>query len=277
MAKTKKEIINGVSEKIMWWVDKRREKLIEMQHGSHAVNPFLWPIIKNMHGFKSFRELVSFQLAGHLVEGHATGFGKLIDEKILSEVFGTTKLDSKFRRENGNYDNHEFDNVDHLVKSSNGEFDLLSLKAGRWSIQLGQAVQLNRSFQRLIKAKIEKKENFNKILVGVFYGTEEKLTDKYKIIRGLPTRATHDIVDISKDVEVIAGRNFWAWINDGIPETQEWVLEGINRGYELSVKHHGAMDKLFEKFIDDFSKGFDEHLKEDGTIDWASLLKKING
>jgi len=273
----KKDVHDGVAEKVKWWVGKRREKLVSLQHKSHAVNPFLWPIIQSMHGFKTFRELVSFQLAGHLVEGHATGFGKLVDEKILSDVFGTTKLDAKYRRENGNYKRHAYDNVDHLIRRPDGSVDLLSLKAGRWSIQLGQAVQLNRSFQVLLNARREGQEDFAEIVIGVFYGTQETLTDKYTIIRGLPTRASHDVVDISADVQVLAGREFWSWINDSEADTQEWVLEGIGSGYDLAVQEHGPLDVLFEEFIDDFSASFDKYADTSGKFDWMSLLKDING
>jgi len=281
MAIPREAVVSGVSEKVQWWIGRRRAKLEKLAHGSHAVNPFLWPVIMSMHGFDTFRELAEFQLSGHLVEGHATGFGKLVDEKILGGVFATIKLDKKFRESNPPYNQHEYDNVDHLVPRDSGTPDLLSLKAGRWSIQLGQAVQLNRSFQEIIKAKAEEKADFDDIVVGVFYGTHEGLTDKYQIIRGRSTGATHDVVDISKHVSVLAGRDFWGWLNNGENRTQEWVLEGVQSGYTLDAAENGPMDELFESFISDFAAHYQKYEITDDEgqvlIDWQELLKDING
>lgn len=276
MAKTEAEVVASVASKSRWWVTNRRNKLLELRHETHAVNPFLWPIIMSMHGFKTFRELAAFQLAGHLVEGHATGFGKLVDEKILEEVFGTKKLDAAFRRDNPEFLKPEFDNIDHVVPRVDG-LDLLSLKAGRWSIQLGQAVQLNRSFQVLLDQRAKGALKFNDIVVGVFYGTPDGLTDKYRIIRGLDTRAKHDVVDISSEVSVRAGREFWSWLNGGENATQEWVLRGIEQGYDEAVQEHGPLDELFEDFIGDFVKQFGKHELADGSFDWYRLLSEING
>ena len=112
---TKEAVLAGVSKWVEWWVGNRRNKLIKLNHESHAINPFLLPIIMSMHGFASIRDLAFFMLSGHLVEGHATGFGKLIDEKILSNVFGTIMVDRKFRKDNPEYQASQFDNIDHIV------------------------------------------------------------------------------------------------------------------------------------------------------------------
>ena len=268
-------VVNGVAEKVEWWISARRKKLEDLSHSTHAVNPFLWPVIMSMHHFSSFRELADFQLAGHLVEGHATGFGKLIDEKVLEDVFGTTKLDKAFRESSPGFDGHIFDNVDHVVHRDGRSPDLLSLKAGRWSIQLGQAVQLNRSFQGLLAARESGEVDFGRIVVGVFYGTEGTLGDKYRIIRGLPTRAEHDTEDISSEVDVYAGRPFWSWLNDGERSTQEWVLEGILSGCSAAAPDNEQFARLYEEFVEHFAASFAEFETSSG-IDWRALLRTIN-
>lgn len=273
--------MEGVARHAQWWVAQRRKKLTELAHDSHAINPFLWPILMSMHGFASTRELVAFQLAGHLVEGHATGFGKLVDEKILSDVFGTIKLDGKFRATTPPFEQSAYDNVDHLVLRPDGTRDFLSLKAGRWSIQLGQAVQLNRSFQVLVGQRQRGEVEFGRIVVGVFYGRGDALTDKYRIIRGLPTKKAHDIVDLASHVDVLAGREFWSWLNGGLSDTQEWVLEGIQLGQARDAAQHGTLEALLETFVSDFSDQLTdlEVVGEDGLqrIDWRGLLRRING
>jgi hypothetical protein len=271
------DVVAGVAAKVEWWVGNRRKKLLELRHASHAVNPLLLPIIMNMHGFRDILELSSFMLSGHLVEGHATGFGKLIDEKVLEDVFGTVKLDAPFRRDNPPFLAPEFDNIDHLVPRPNGAFDLLSLKAGRWSIQLGQAVQLNRSFQVLVDRRASNDLEFNDLVVGVFYGREADLTDKYRIIRGESGKAQHDVSDLTAHVTVLAGRPFWAWLNGGEHDTQDWILDGIILGFGRAVETYGPLTDLWQDFVKSFATTFAKHINEAGDVDWHGLLREING
>jgi hypothetical protein len=270
------EVIDNVSEWVQWWVGQRRAKLTQLRHETHAVNPFLWPITFGMHGFSSMEQMAEFQLAGHLVEGHATGFGKLVDEKILPNVFGTQKLDKAYRENTPPLIQSQFDNIDHLVPTAKGAVDLLSLKAGRWSIQLGQAVQLNRSLQVLLRERDRGGFQFDRIVIGVFYGTEATLTDKYAIIRGLATRAVHDVVDISEHVDVLAGRSFWAWLNGGELATQEWVLDGIFAGMEADKQANGDLADLYRAFIRDYEATYSPYMTS-GDMNWRQLLGDVNG
>lgn len=270
-------VISGVAAQVEWWVGMRRKKLAELSHSSHAVNPLLLPIIMNMHGFTGITELAGFMLSGHLVEGHATGFGKLIDEKVLENVFGTIKLDAGFRRDHHQFLASEYDNIDHLVPRPGGSYDLLSLKAGRWSIQLGQAVQLNRSFQVLVDSRASGSTHFHELVVGVFYGQDSDLTDKYRIIRGEPTRAKHDIRDLTDHVKVFAGRKFWSWLNGGEEQTQDWILDGIVEGFESAVSRYGSFVELWDEFVGSFAATFAPYIRADGSMDWHGLLKEING
>ena len=273
-------VLAGISEWVEWWVGNRRKKLIKLHHESHAVNPFLLPIIMSMHGFASVRDLAFFMLSGHLVEGHATGFGKLIDEKVLGKVFGTIKVDRRFRKANPKYGASAFDNVDHIVPRPGASPDLLSLKAGRWSIQLGQAVQINRSFQVLVRLRDAGEVDFDNLVVGVFYGKAEDLTDKYRLIRGEQSTtgaAQHDVRDLTDHVVVVAGREFWSWLNAGETETQDWILDGIIRGFEVTAAKHGSLAGPFEEFVDSFAETFTKHTDDSGKVDWHALLTEING
>jgi hypothetical protein len=203
-------IIAKVAELTTWWIGQRSAKIIQVEHGSMEVNPFLAPLICALHGLENARELANFVTAGHFYIGHGTGFGKLIDEKILPQAFGTAKLDKAYRQANGLTD-PAFDDIDHIVTKDDGVY-LLSQKASKWTIQLGQAMGLNRSFHSLLARRDRGEIEFQKIIVGVFYGTDDELTDKYRVLRGITTGANHDVIDISKDVDVHAGRAFWAWL-----------------------------------------------------------------
>jgi hypothetical protein len=203
-----------------------------------------------------------------------------MDEKILPKVFGTTKLD-KAARKNRPLSMSIFDEIDHIVGGRGGKsVKLLSLKAGRWTIQLTMAVQLNKAFTKLLRLRNTKALggfNFEEIAVGVFYGTKATLTDKYDILRGINRGAKHDVKNITKDVHVYAGREFWTWLNDGETQTQEWVLEGILRGFERAANTTGSLTGLIISFRQEFSKQYQSFVRADKSIDWAGIIRKING
>ena len=160
---TKSEIENGVRECCEWWIARRRQKLEEQLHHTMAVNPFLVPILYDFHGLNDVGELAQLLMAAHLMTGHNTGFGKLVDEKILPKVFGTTKL-SPANRARMKLEDACFDEIDHLVAGNK----LLSLKASKWTIQLSMAVQLDHAFAKILH---DKEYGYEQIVVGVFYGS----------------------------------------------------------------------------------------------------------
>lgn len=281
MARAQKaDVINGVSSLVIWWMGNRRKKLRELRHETMSVNPFLLPLIYSIHTFKSFEELAEFLVDAHLSTGYATGFGKLVDEKILPRVFGTIKLDKEARHKRP-LSMSVFDEIDHIIPSVSGSSQkLLSLKAGRWTIQLTMAVQLNKSFEELIGLRDARRLDgftFDEIAVGVFYGTKESLTDKYDILRGINRGAVHNVADLTEQVRVYAGREFWTWLNGGEEKTQEWVLDGVLQGFRGAEKSFGSLSELRKGFRSEFRQRFQPFVSADGTIDWHGIIRKING
>lgn len=268
------EIVDGVSAQVCWWLEQRLKKLRGLSHETMTVNPLMAPLLVGLHSHQDFDELADFLLGGHFMVGHATGFGKLVDEKILPNVFGSTKLDKSFRR-NAPYNLSMFSEIDHIQPSFDGH-NLLSLKASRWTIQLTMAMQLNKSFSELIDLRTEGKTEFNKILLGVYYGKKENLTDKFQIARGICTGAQHDVVDVSDNVEVVAGREFWAWVNDGESLTQDWVMTGVLEGLRQSQKMLSEAKGLLEKYKAAFVAHYQEHVSDEG-INWHEIIRGISG
>jgi len=269
----KDDVVAGVSEWITWWLEQRKNKLRSHLSDTMSVNPFLMPILFDLHNFSDLTELTEFVVASHLMVGHNTGFGKLIDEKILPQVFGSEKLNKKFRSDTAPYAEPIFNEVDHVINRADGTRDLLSLKAGKWTIQLTMAMQLNHSFNAIIE---KHGAAFNEIAVGVFYGDRASLTDKYDILRGINRGAHHDVIDLTERVSVYAGREFWAWLNEGENKTQDWVIEGISSGLKSSDIRTES-DELLKKFNAKVSADYDRYLLNDGNIDWKALLTSING
>ena len=115
-----------------------------------SINPFLMPFIFEYHDLDGFEGLVDLVNGKHLLSGHDTGFGKLIDEKILPYVFGAQKLDKNFRASTPPYIESYFNEIDHIITRDDGSKELLSLKAGRWTIQLTMAQQLNHAFNEIL-------------------------------------------------------------------------------------------------------------------------------
>ena len=101
MARTREEVIAGVATEVLRFIRNRRAKLEGLRHETMAVNPFLNPLIMEMNGYESLEELTDFLVGGHLLDGHATGFGKLVDERIVPNVFGTIKLSGPFAGKTG--------------------------------------------------------------------------------------------------------------------------------------------------------------------------------
>ncbi len=266
-------VISKVSELVTWWIKQRTQKILQAEHGTMEVNPFLAPLICALHGLDSADELADFITAGHFYIGHGTGFGKLIDEKILPQAFGTHKLDKAYRLANGLTD-PAFDDIDQIVTKPNGKF-LLSQKASKWTIQLGQAMGLNRSFKTLLELREKGAIEFDKIVVGVFYGHGDDLTDKYRLLRGIVTGAKHDVVDISDDVEVYAGREFWAWLADD-GRGQEWIMAGIYQAV-LTAREDSDQSKDSTDVTNRVTAGM---LSQIGDVyseaDWIAFINVVN-
>lgn len=266
-------IISKVAEITTWWLQQRSAKIEQVEHGSMEINPFMAPIICALHGLHNARELANFVTAGHFYIGHGTGFGKLIDEKILPQAFGTDKLNKAYRRENG-LEHPSFDDIDQIVTKKDGKY-LLSQKASKWTIQLGQAIGLNRSFKSLIDMREAGEIEFRKIVVGVFYGHDDDLTDKYRVLRGITTGAAHDVVDIAADVEVFAGRSFWAWLADDA-KAQEWVMSGILR----AIREASPQEEKAQQASEAIELELTGMLSKIGDItteaDWIAFIDAIN-
>lgn len=272
--KRRAEIVQGVGEHARAMMQRRIAKVRSAGYDTMSVNPLLIPMLYEFHGAGSFAELGELLLAWHLMTGHATSFGKLVDEKILPDVFGTTKLTARFRAGTPPFLDSCFNDIDHLVSRADATPELLSLKMSRWTIQLGQAVGLNHAFARILGPAYE--GEFQSIAVGVAVGRSESLTDKYDILRGINRGKIHDVVDLSAQVKVLAGREFWAWLNEGETETQDWVLEGILSG----VKDSGMSARsaqLLDAYKTAFSNQYAAFVDGDGEIDWIGLLARFSG
>jgi hypothetical protein len=265
-------ITAGVEEQTLWWINQRQEKLIKQLSGSMSLNPFLVPFLYDYHNLDSLDNFVELILASHLMIGHNTGFGKLIDEKILPQVFGTIKLDKGYRANNGILINDAFNEIDHLVTNSDGVVELLSLKAGKWTIQLSMAKNLNASFSDILRFY---GTEYQRIIVGVYYGNRETLTDKYDILRGINRGANHNVRDITENVDILAGQEFWTWLGRGNNQTQQMVLQGILNAVR-SADIRNSNQRLMDNFKRVVGESFNDTLGQNDDEKWQRLLRSIN-
>lgn len=265
-------IVKGVAVETQWMISQRLKKFREGLYDTMSVSPFLMPILFDLHHADNFSDLAELLMAGHLMIGNFTSFGKLIDEKILPTVFRTTKLSSQYRALHPPLAKSCFNEIDHLVPR-NGKMVLLSLKASRWTINLSVAKELNSAFSTILRDHIEL---YEEIVVGIFNGTSDGLTDKYDILRGVNRGKIHDVKDVRTNVIVLAGRSFWSWLNFGEENTQDWVLDGVLQGMQ-TVDCRDEAHTLLQAYTNAFNTKYAKHIKEDGTIDWHQLLLSING
>ena len=210
-----------------------------------------------------------------MVGGHNTGFGKLFDEKLLPRVFDTRKLDKRFRESTPPYSQSAFNDIDHVVPRD-GYDDLVSLKSSRWTINLGGAKDLNRSFEQIRQHHMRPYPGrYGEIAVGVLYGRE--LTDKYQVLRGETERQRrlHDVTDLTDTVQVYSGREFWSWLNDGQSDTQDWIMDGLLLAVE-EFKGTSAQKALMFDLVRN-----SENLRvlgaDGNNFEWHKMLKHVNG
>jgi hypothetical protein len=270
------DVIAGTQEVVLWWLNNRQqEKFYQIQHATFNPNPFLLPLVATLHGADSVEELGEILLAGHLVSGHNTGFGKLFDEKLLPKVFKTSKLDKAYRTSTPPFSQSAFNDIDHVVHRSNYD-DLLSLKASKWTINLGGAKDLNRSFEQIRLHHIRPYPGrYGEIAVGVLYG--QNLTDKYQVLRGETQRQRdlHDVTDLTDTVNVYSGRAFWTWLNDGEAMTQDWVMQGVLQA-TAAFADSSRQKRLIRALIDKSDSL--SSLRSSGLeFDWQKMLKEVNG
>ncbi len=266
-------VIARVAEETQWLINQRIKKLKQEMHNTMSISPFLAPILFELHNFVSFTELADLLLAGHLMTGYTTSIGKFVDEKLLPKVFGASKLNARYRLATPPLNDACFDEIDHLVPRPDGSFALLSLKASRWTINLSAAMSLNAAFARIIS---HYSLDYHEIVVGIFNGTLAGLSDKYDILRGINRGKNHDVVDVQKNVQVLAGKDFWAWINGGEPLTQHWVLDGILEGLHSSSSREESK-RLLDGYTQAFNRLYARSINDDGSINWHHLLDNING
>jgi len=94
--KNQQEVVTKVKECTQWWIEQRQKKLEDQLNETMSVNPFIMPFLFDYHDLNSFEDLADLVIASHFMTGHNTGFGKLIDEKILPKVFEAKKLDRSY-------------------------------------------------------------------------------------------------------------------------------------------------------------------------------------
>ncbi|MGK3949160.1 hypothetical protein [Microbacterium sp. K2] len=270
------EVVEGTKDVVVWWLENRqREKFEKIQHATFNPNPFLLPVVASLHGADSVEELGEILLAGHLVSGHNTGFGKLFDEKLLPRVFGTIKLSKAYRKDTPPFSQSAFNDIDHIVRRV-GYDDLLSLKASKWTINLGGAKDLNRSFEQIRGHHMRPYPGrYGEIAVGVLYGQD--LTDKYQVLRGETQRQRdmHDVIDLTDTVNVYPGRAFWTWLNDGESGTQDWVMEGVLAATEAFAD--SARQKRLIRELVEGSESLSSLAGASVPFDWNRMLREVNG
>lgn len=273
------ECVAGTAKETSLFLARRLRKLRIHQRRKRGaaiskvlnVNPFLMRALADFHQIKDQLSLAQYLLTTHLAAGHSTSFGLMIDKQVLPQVFGTKRLDSSCR-DIPPYNKEIFDDIDHLIQRKDGEY-LLSLKAGAWTIQHGQAMGLYRHFLALGEQGYKSQG----IVVGVFYGHKGLLTNKYRIVKGENVRHQTEMQKLDY-VDVKAGTAFWSWLNDDKKETQEWLLEGIAKGADDFTANTpdmkdvvgGAAHRLVLELREKYG------LPADGSIDWLFLLHAIN-
>lgn len=78
------------------------------------------------------------------------------------------------------------------------------------------------------------------------------------------------------NVKVLAGKDFWAWINGDEPLTQHWILDGVLEGLKIANCREKCQE-LLEGYAPAFRKQYATNINLDGSVNWHGLLTAING
>ena len=95
--RAKQEVVNEIANLVKGFLERRLGKLEGSISKYLNVNPFLMSALRHFHSFQTVDDLARFLFVAHLQQGHATAFGKLVDERILPQVFGTVRLSQALR------------------------------------------------------------------------------------------------------------------------------------------------------------------------------------
>ena len=118
---------------------------------------------------------------------------------------------------------------------------------------------------------------FSDIVVGVIYGTDDGLSDKYDILRGVNRGAFHAVANLTEHVHVHAGRNFWTWLNYGETRTQDWMMNAMLEAVTAFRQQNPEIAQIVVNFREAFVERFSYHVDVNGAIDWMAILTEING
>lgn len=219
---------NQLQEETYLFLKRRFRELAEQFNDISKTNfnPFLLLITAPVYNIYSPYEVAERLQLGKAFHGDDTAFGRMAEERYL-RIFGATTPGEK------SSDNQTVRNrwspID-LELNIDGQRNLMSIKAGPWTMNQAHAAEMIRHFKELHE------ETGAKILIGVTYGRYKNLNNKPALVdRALGSPDWFDF---------FVGKDFWEYAT-GINDFHKHMFAAIRLAQKRFADEHA--DQTFNE------------------------------
>jgi hypothetical protein len=225
------ELATNVFEQVVAETDQLLERrlkkvrtLVDAKSTDVNLNPFLMLALAPAYNIFSPFEAAEYIQNSKLHHGDSTAFGKFVEDKILPP-FGVAKPPEKATSPS------LFSPID-VEATIEGQRYLISLKSGPWTMNQAHANEMINCFPKIHE------ETGAKLVIGIFYGTPERLNNKPKLVEDGTGEYTHTVV----------GREFWEFVT-GVRDAHIKIFHAIRAAQGRFAARHGGKT-YFEQMIE---------------------------
>lgn len=229
------------------------QALRDVANANVNLNPFLMLAMAPAYNIFSPFEAAEYLQWSKMPHGDATAFGKFVEGQIFP-LFGVTSPQEK------SADSALFSPVDAEI-TVDGIRYLATWKSGPWTMNQSHANEMSANFPTIHE------QTGCPVILGIFYGTVERLNNKPALVRANTGDYFH----------VLVGKDLWEFVT-GVKDAHLHVLKAIRDAQGRFAVAHGGKT-FYEHMIesrlalsDSFRKAF-ELTGEDDDM-WEMIFRK---
>jgi hypothetical protein len=203
---------------------RKMQEVINVASPDVNLNPFLMLAMAPAYNIYSPYEAAEYTQNAKSYHGDATAFGKFVEKQIF-EIFGVAEPPEKSRDKRG------YSAIDGDL-TVEGQRYLATWKAGPWTMNQAHANEMSKDFPVIYEqAKLP-------IILGVFYGTVQRLNNK-------PAQVVRNT---GPYVHVLVGKDLWEFVT-GVRDAHWTVYNAIREAQQRFAAAHGGKT-FFEHSIE---------------------------
>lgn len=237
-------------------IDRRfrsMQEKIDFRSKDVNVNPFLMLAMAPAYNIYSPFEAAEYTQNAKLPHGDATAFGKFVEGSIFS-IFGVTEPPEKKRNKD------LYSPVDAEITVDGNRY-FTTWKSGPWTMNQSHTNEMGSNFPQIHQ------ETGHDIILGIFYGTVDRLNNKPALV----TERTGDYF------HVLVGKDLWEFVT-GVKDAHLTVLKAIRVAQGRFAEKHGGKT-FYEHLIEarlQLAESFREAFELKGAEDdmWEMMFRK---